>query len=84
MADVAVAARRRARPRPCPPPAAAAAAGPVVALGDSYTAGALLPVDTQSAPPGCLRSTRAYPVLVARALGAPLIDVACTSAGIRT
>jgi lysophospholipase L1-like esterase len=62
--------------------AAAAAAGPVVAIGDSYAAGALLPVNTSSAPPGCLRSTRAYPVLVARALGAPLIDVACASAGI--
>jgi lysophospholipase L1-like esterase len=62
--------------------AAAAAAGPVVALGDSYAAGALLPVNTKSAPPGCLRSPRAYPVLVARALGAPLIDVACASAGI--
>jgi lysophospholipase L1-like esterase len=62
--------------------AAAAAAGPVVAIGDSYAAGALLPVNTSSAPPGCLRSTRAYPVLVAHALGAPLIDVACASAGI--
>jgi lysophospholipase L1-like esterase len=62
--------------------AAAAAAGPVVALGDSYTAGALLPFDTHAAPPGCLRSARAYPALVARALGAPLIDVACTSAGV--
>jgi len=63
--------------------AAAAAAGPVVALGDSYAAGALLPLNTSSAPPGCLRSTRAYPALVARALGAPLTDVACTSAGIK-
>jgi lysophospholipase L1-like esterase len=62
---------------------AAAQAGPVVALGDSYTAGALLPFDTHAAPPGCLRSARAYPVLVAHALGAPLTDVACTSAGIK-
>jgi lysophospholipase L1-like esterase len=54
----------------------------VVALGDSYAAGALLPVNTRSAPPGCLRSPRAYPVLVARALAAPLIDVACASGGI--
>jgi lysophospholipase L1-like esterase len=62
---------------------AAAQRGPVIALGDSYTAGALVPLDTHAAPPGCLRSTSAYPVLVARALGAPLTDVACTSAGIK-
>jgi len=61
---------------------AAAQAGPVVALGDSYTAGGLLPFDTHAVPPGCLRSGRAYPVIVARALGAPLTDVACASAGI--
>jgi lysophospholipase L1-like esterase len=62
---------------------AAAAAGPVVALGDSYTAGGIAPIDTHLVPPGCLRSARAYPVLVARALGAPLTDVACASAGIK-
>ena len=61
---------------------AAAQAGPVVALGDSYTAGALLPFDTHAVPPGCLRSARAYPVIVARALGAPLKDIACASAGV--
>ena len=61
---------------------AAAAHGPVVALGDSYTAGALLPFAKHATPPGCLRSTSAYPVLVARALGAPLTDVACASAGV--
>ena len=61
---------------------AAAANGPVVALGDSYTAGALLPLEKHAVPPGCLRSTRAYPAIVARALGAPLTDVACTSAGV--
>lgn len=57
--------------------------GPVVALGDSYTAGALLPVDAAAAPPGCLRSSDAYPVLVAAALKAPLTDVACTNAGVK-
>jgi lysophospholipase L1-like esterase len=62
---------------------AAARKGPVVALGDSYTAGALLPLDTHARPAGCLRSARAYPVLVARALGAPLTDAACASAGIK-
>jgi lysophospholipase L1-like esterase len=63
--------------------AAAPVAGPVVALGDSYTAGALLPFDTRAVPSGCLRSAKAYPALVARALGAPLRDVACTSAGVK-
>jgi len=57
--------------------------GPVVALGDSYTAGALLPLDTRATPAGCLRSSKAYPVLVAHALGAPLVDVACASAGVK-
>src|SRR3984885_16008808 len=68
-------------------PAAASAAappalsGPMVALGDSYTAGALLPIDLRARPLGCLRSAKGYPVLVAAALGAPLADVACASAG---
>ena len=54
----------------------------MVALGDSYTAGALLPSDLAARPLGCLRSTKAYPVLVAAALGASLTDAACSSAGI--
>jgi lysophospholipase L1-like esterase len=60
-----------------------ALSGPVVALGDSYTAGALLPADLKASPLGCLRSTRAYPELVAAALGASLTDVACASAGVQ-
>jgi lysophospholipase L1-like esterase len=60
-----------------------AQSGPVVALGDSYTAGALLPLGAAAKPPGCLRSTKAYPALVAHALGAPLTDVACASAGVK-
>ena len=63
-------------------PALPALTGPMVALGDSYTAGALLPTDLRARPLGCLRSTRAYPVLVAAALGASLTDVACASAGV--
>lgn len=63
--------------------ASAAAGGPVVALGDSYTAGALLPLDPHADPAGCLRSTKAYPVLVAQALHAQLTDVACTNAGVK-
>ena len=54
----------------------------MVALGDSYTAGGMMPLDPLASPPGCLRSTKAYPVLVAQALGAPLTDVACASAGV--
>src|ERR1700722_17746708 len=52
--------------------------GPVVALGDSYTAGALLPLDPAAKPAGCLRSSKAYP-----ALGARLVDAACASAGVK-
>lgn len=63
--------------------ASASALGPVVALGDSYTAGALLPLNATAEPAGCLRSAKAYPVLVAKALGAPLTDVACASAGVK-
>jgi lysophospholipase L1-like esterase len=55
----------------------------IVALGDSYTAGALLPADLSASPLGCLRSTKAYPERVAAALGASLTDVACASAGIQ-
>jgi lysophospholipase L1-like esterase len=58
--------------------------GPVVALGDSYTAGDLLPMSLTSRPLGCLRSSDAYPAQVAKALGASadLVDVACTGAGV--
>jgi lysophospholipase L1-like esterase len=59
-----------------------ALSGPMVALGDSYTAGALLPSNLTARPLGCLRSTKAYPVLVAAALGASLTNAACASAGV--
>jgi lysophospholipase L1-like esterase len=59
-----------------------ALSGPMVALGDSYTAGALLPSELTARPLGCLRSPKAYPVLVAAALGASLTDAACASAGV--
>jgi lysophospholipase L1-like esterase len=61
----------------------AALSGRVVALGDSYTAGALLPTDLKASPLGCLRSSKAYPERVAAALGASLTDVACASAGVQ-
>lgn len=60
-----------------------APSGPVVALGDSYTAGALVPLDSRAKPPGCLRSTKAYPVLVAHALRVPLKEGACAGAGVK-
>ena len=61
----------------------AVAAGPIVALGDSYTAGDLIPLDLTARPLGCTRSTKAYPVLVASALEAPLVDAACAGAGVQ-
>ena len=53
-----------------------APAGPVVALGDSYTAGDTLPLSLTSRPLGCWRSPGSYPYAVAKALGAPLVDAA--------
>ena len=67
------------------PAAAAAEEGPAgmasyVALGDSYTAGPLIPVQTGQ-PPGCLRSDRNYPSLVAARLGlVDFRDVSCSGA----
>lgn len=51
-----------------------------VALGDSYTAGPLIPT-ISGAPPGCLRSSQNYPALVAQALRpASFTDVSCSGA----
>src|SRR5215472_147045 len=61
------------------------AAGPphYVALGDSYTAGPLIPDQTGS-PAGCLRSTHSYPFGVAAGTGAAtLTDVSCQGATTR-
>jgi len=58
------------------------AAGPprYVALGDSYTAGPLIP-DVTGSPAGCLRSTHSYPFLVAAGTGAATFtDVSCQGA----
>lgn len=64
-------------------PASFTAAGPVVALGDSYTAGLLLPLDVTAKTPGCFRSTASYASLVAKRLRAPTFtDAACESAGV--
>lgn len=58
--------------------------GPIVALGDSYTAGDLMPLNLASAPPGCLRSSAGYAVRVASALHDPagLVNASCTNAGV--
>jgi hypothetical protein len=61
---------------------ASQAASPLryVALGDSYSAASgVLPPDL-SAPLQCLRSTRNYPHVIARATGARLTDVTCGAA----
>jgi lysophospholipase L1-like esterase len=60
--------------------AGAAAPGGYVALGDSYTAGPLIP-DQLADPLGCLRSDRDYPHVVAAEL-APTVfrDVSCSGA----
>jgi lysophospholipase L1-like esterase len=64
-------------------PASFTATGPVVALGDSYTAGLLLPLDKTAKPAGCFRSTASYAARVAKSLHAPaFIDASCQSAGV--
>src|SRR5262249_62178679 len=51
-----------------------------VALGDSYTAGPVIPVQ-QNDPAGCLRSDHNYPHLVASALGVgDFKDASCSGA----
>jgi hypothetical protein len=49
-----------------------------LALGDSYTAGPLIPPFEQ--PYGCLKSGNNYPHLVASAIGLPLHDASCSGA----
>jgi lysophospholipase L1-like esterase len=64
-------------------PLAADAAGETyVSLGDSYTAGPLIPNQLPD-PPGCLRSDHNYPHLVARARGSVLRDPSCSGATTR-
>ena len=63
------------------PGTAGARTGPsYVALGDSYTAGPLIP-DLTGSPAGCARSNHNYPSLAAAALGAAsFTDVSCQGA----
>jgi lysophospholipase L1-like esterase len=49
-----------------------------VSLGDSYTAGPLIP--NQVPPYGCLKSDRNFPRLAAPALGLALTDISCSGA----
>lgn len=82
-APVKPAARDAAASRP--PAGAATASGPVVALGDSYTAGDLLPLSLTSRPAGCLRTSEGYAAQVAKALGASagFVNASCTGAGVK-
>lgn len=59
-------------------PAAAQTTGEYVALGDSFTAGPLIPLQIQ--PFGCLKSNNNYAHLTARRLGLPLKDPSCSGA----
>jgi hypothetical protein len=60
-------------------PQAASAAGLYVALGDSYTAGPLIPMQVGT-PADCARSDHNYPSLTAEAFGLALRDVSCSGA----
>jgi lysophospholipase L1-like esterase len=57
---------------------ASAAGEEYVSLGDSYTAGPLIPL--QVPPFGCLKSNNNYPNLTARNLGLALTDASCSGA----
>jgi lysophospholipase L1-like esterase len=74
---VAVAAGILAACQPVPPPGSGVPT--YVALGDSYTAGPLIP-SQETTPLGCLRSTNNYPHVAARSFGLPLRDVSCSGA----
>ena len=62
------------------PQTAQASGASYVALGDSYTAGPLIP-DQTSSPMGCLRSSNDYPADVATTIGASsYANVSCSGA----
>ena len=56
--------------------APASAATEYVSLGDSFTAGPLIPLQVQ--PFGSLKSNNNYPNLASRALGLALTDASCS------
>jgi lysophospholipase L1-like esterase len=87
-AHVARAMARAADPALSAEPRAAGAltrTGPVVALGDSYTAGDLMPLSLTSRPLGCLRASDGYAAQVAKALGASadFVNASCSGAGVK-
>lgn len=53
--------------------------GRYVALGDSYAAAPLVPLQTGQ-PAGCLRSNRNYPSVLATSAGTDVVDVSCSGA----
>jgi lysophospholipase L1-like esterase len=55
---------------------------PYVALGDSYTAGPLIP-NQELTPLGCLRSDHNYPSLIAANLHTGFTDMSCSGAEIK-
>src|SRR5689334_7687829 len=59
-------------------PAVAQATPDYVALGDSYAAGPLIPL--QLPPYGCLKSDHNYAHLAAPQIGLPLVDPSCSGA----
>jgi lysophospholipase L1-like esterase len=63
---------------PAAPALAAAPPPEYVSLGDSYTAGPLIPL--QIPPFGCLKSNNNYPHLTSRNLGLTLKDPSCSGA----
>ncbi|HEX6596919.1 MAG TPA: SGNH/GDSL hydrolase family protein [Acidimicrobiales bacterium] len=60
-------------------PARAATSGPYVAMGDSFTAGPMIPNQLPD-PLGCFRSDQNYPHLVASHQGLSLRDRSCSGA----
>lgn len=61
-------------------PGSASGRGAYVALGDSYTAGPVIPPASPTASPLCDQSAANYPHLTAKALGLSLADVSCGGA----
>jgi len=75
LASALVSAPASGAAKPKPP-----GSGSYVALGDSFTAGPLIPIQRDD-PAGCLRSTNNYPSLVAPSLPTPEFrDASCSGA----
>lgn len=65
-----------------PARSAPALTGPLVALGDSYASGNLIPDSPVGSPAGCLRSNRNYSADVASKLHLKYVDASCTGASL--